>query len=326
MLPRPAALIALALLSGWGVKARAQQVLLDTADSGPAPPPSPFTAPPQNALIEPAPTPPVTAAAGDRPFRPPAGWFASADLFLASPHSTIMGFPFGGGLETVPDLDTTLSPQATLGYRFERGNAFLVSYRYLGGSGQNDHLLSDNTFVHGSAGFNSNWVDLDYCGCLHGPWLWFTFQWQTGLRIAVVDYENGGNYTDRVEDVHTSFFGAGPHFGIDLNWYLGPTGLGIFGRGDVGLEFGRGTQHTATHVLPTANYTVWGPSGQTDFFAYDDSGKRTVLNVIAECGLSWTPPTQRWLRFESGLQSFLFSTGERWFTNIGPFLRCEVGF
>jgi hypothetical protein len=265
-------------------------------------------------------------AADGRPFRPPVGWFASADLFLTRPHSTIVDL-FGGGLETVPDLGTTISPQATLGYRFERGNGFLASYRYLGGSGRKDSLFGDGTFFHGSDGLNSNWVDLDYRGCLHGPWLWFTFRWQTGCRIAIIDYENSGHYTDRVEDLHTAFFGAGPHFGIDLDWYLGKTGFGTFGRGDGGLAIGRWTQHTATQVLPAANYTVWGPNGPGNFFAYDDTGRRSVLSVLAEGGLSWAPSTQRWLRFEGGLRAFLFSTGtDRWFTNLGPFLRCEVGF
>jgi hypothetical protein len=272
----------------------------------------------------------VTAAADGRPFRPPAGWFASADLFLTRQHSSIMGDLFWGGpVETVPDLGTTLFPQATLGYRFEWGNAFVASYRYLSGSGQSGSGQNDlpNTwFIHGSAGLNSHWVDLDYRGCLHGPWLWFTFQWQTGCRIAAIDYDNRSSYTDQFEEVHWTFFGAGPHFGIDLNWYLGRTGLGTFGRGDLGLEFGSGTRHTTTYIPPNSNVFLVGANGPTNFMAYDDSGMRTVANVIAECGLSWTPSTQRWLRFEGGLQLFFFAAESRLFTNTGPFLRCEVGF
>jgi hypothetical protein len=164
-------------------------------------------------------------------------------------------------------------------------------------------------------------VDLDYRGCLHGPWLWFTFQWQTGCRIAALEYDNRSSYTDLQENDHITFFGVGPHFGIDLNWYLERTGIGTFGRGDVALEFGHGLEHTTTHFLPTPNTIVVGSSDvASNAYTLD------ALNVLAECGLSWTPSTQRWLRVECGIRLFFFGTGDRGFTNTGPFLRCEVGF
>jgi hypothetical protein len=261
-----------------------------------------------------------------RPFRPPAGWFVAADLFLARSHSIIPPPLFWGGgpVESVPELGTSLSPQGTFGYRFERGNALLASYRYLSGSGQNDP--PSTAVVHGDAGFNSHWVDLDYRGCLHGPWLWMTFQWQTGVRIAAVSYDNRSNWQDRLT-VHDeiNFFGAGPHFGIDLNWYLGPTGLGVFGRLDGGLVFGHGTQHTTDHFRPSANYFIVGANGPTDVIV-SDSSQSTLGTGFVECGLSFSPSTRRWLRFEGGCREFLFAAGNRLVSNFGPFLRCEVGF
>jgi hypothetical protein len=325
MLPKPALLAAVALVGGWCVPARAQQAPPGSGDSGLSPAPSPIPAAPDGPLFGSAPPPPPEPSAADaRPFRPPPGWFAGAGLFLTRPYSRpFLDFFFGGPGEAVSDLGTTLSPLATLGYRFARDNALLVSYRYFGSAADNDRTYPGSYFLHAHTGLSSNWVDLDYRGCLHGPWLWFTFQWQTGCRLVAVDYaaRSATPYSSGKE--HTTFFGAGPHFGIDLDWYLGPTGRTRPGRSDLGVVFGRTTKQAATHEYSDGSYVVFGP---TDFQT-NSAKTQGSLNGLAECGLSWAPATRRWLRFEGGYQVFWFTmTENHLFTNSGPFLRCEVGF
>jgi len=119
-----------------------------------------------------------------------------------------------------------------------------------------------------------------------------------------------------VED-RLSFLGAGPHLGLDLNWYLPATTLGLFGRGDVAYLLGRSTER----------YQSQFQDGDA-VVPFQDSHSRTVgqFNVRTELGLSWTPPTQRWLRFETGYQLFDFLWEGRNYANSGPFLRCEIGF
>jgi hypothetical protein len=268
---------------------------------------------------------PDPSAADGRPFRPPPGWFAGAGLFQTHTYSAIaLDFLGLGDREGVPNLGTTISPLAALGYRFADGNALLASYRYLGSAAGYDVpavFLRAHAGAH--AGLTSHWVDLDYRGCLHGPWLWFTFQWQTGCRLAAIDYDVRSVSQDSSGDHHSSFFGAGPHFGTDLSWYLGRTGLGVFGRTDVGVVIGRGALDSTTHLHPGGNVVVFGPPDFQDHGA----GTKDPFTLLVECGLSWAPATPRWLRFEGGCQAFFVTLLDgRWFTNAGPFLRCEVGF
>ncbi|HYT91410.1 MAG TPA: Lpg1974 family pore-forming outer membrane protein [Gemmataceae bacterium] len=315
MLPRPTSLLALLLLGGWSLLAQAQQFTQSSTSNDPGPlPVAPAALPfPEG----PPPTPAFAAnpaalpAADAPPFRPPPGWFVGVEVFLPRPHLSNVD-PLNDGSEPVANLDLTVAPLFTLGYRFERGNALLASYRYLGSSGDGSDLFSDShTRLEG------HWLDLDYRGCLHGPWLGFTFQWQTGCRIAVVEHALRTGFPGWWISDRLSFAGAGPHFGVDLNWYFPETTVGLFGRADVALLLGRSTDRY-----------------QAQFQGFDvpldfrDTTSRTVgmFNARAELGVSWTPPTQRWLRFEAGYQLFDFLWQGENFANSGPFVRCEIGF
>src|SRR5262249_47027434 len=145
-------------------------------------------------------------------------------------------------------------------------NALLVSYRFLGSSG-ND-LVHSLTYLPPlapnpppdpvEARWRTNWIDLDYRGCLHGPWLHTTFQWQTGVRLAALSFAE--RRTDPYQGTQTeqkaTFFGAGPHFGLDFSHYFGATGLGLFARGDLGIVVGRTTTENAFTYQPTPYQTV----------------------------------------------------------------------
>jgi hypothetical protein len=313
MLPRPAALLALALLTGWPFPARAQQPVQPGTGNEPVPLPI-LTTTQTTSEMPPTPaftTTPEPCPPDPKPFRPPPGWFASVEVFLPRPYVANVDSSTDG-YEPVPNLDLSVSPQATLGYRFDWGNALLLSYRYLGSSGNNSDWWGD-----WHARLDSHWIDLDYRGCLHGPWKGFTFQWQTGGRVAVVEHDVRNLFSGWWSDDRMSFVGAGAHIGIDVNWYLRESALGLFGRADVGLLLGQSAERYQS-VFQDVN----GPN------PYQNTTVRTVgqLNVRAELGLSWTPPTRRWLRFEAGCQLFDFLWEGENFANVGPFVRCEIGF
>lgn len=301
-----------ALLAGFALPVQAQPL----AQPGPA---ADIAPPPPLILAPPPPLPNAAPPPADlRPFQPPPGWFVGMEAFLVRPNVSSTDL-WGGSDPPLPNLDLTVSPALTLGYRFEDGNAFLATYRFLGSG------VSSSCMGPTNERLNAHWLDLDYRGDLHGPWLWFTFQWQTGIRLSVVDFHIGADSPylgSQTED--DNFFGAGPHFGIDLNWYAGLTGVGVFTRADVGFLVGQGYQNTAFVQQP-----YYG-SGNLIFTPYSGASSATGIkgqfNVLAAAGLSYTPPTQRWLRFEGGVQLLDFIELGNNFANAGPFVRCEIGF
>jgi hypothetical protein len=252
-------------------------------------------------FVDPAAQPTESAAAsiGDRwPLRPP-GAFAGLELFV--PQASIHGlnayrFPPGtypGGLFTAfqqptEDLGWAVSPLISLGYTFERGNAVVASYRFLGSDGHYTDPYSGQTFAERVF---LNIVDLDYRGVLHGPCCWATFQWDCGLRLLNLIHDHPG-WVDFSGPTHESFFGAGPHFGLNFGLRLGQTAAGLFVRGDVGFQVGSGG---------------W------------------VAESRGEAGVSWVPQGHRWMRFEAGYREDDIAWDYR-YSFRGPFLGCQLGF
>jgi hypothetical protein len=240
---------------------------------------------------------------------PPPGWFASGELLLTAPRAEggVSGFLFGSYVEEdVTRLNGTVVPTATLGYRFSGGNALLVSYRFLGTDGSAVPPLA-----FAQAKWRTNWIDLDYRGCLHGPWLSTTFQWQGGVRLATLSFAEQSRPGDPpfFLDQKWTYFVAGPLFGIDFSHYFGQTGLGVFARGDVGIVLGHILEDTVT-----ANYEDRSPNNSS------------VGESRGELGVSWSPRTRRWMRFEAGYRDDRFVWSGRHLSFPGPFLRCEIGF
>jgi hypothetical protein len=310
MLPRPAALLTLALLGGWGLPAGAQQPLPPAAGETV---PFPYAAPPQ---LLPA-TPVFTAAqeaepaVDASPFRPPSGWFASLEVFAAWPHVSNIDSS-SDGYEPIPYLDLTVAPRVILGYRLEGGNALLVSYRYLGSSGS-----ASDYWGNWHDRLETHWLDFDYRGCLHGPWHGFTFQWQAGTRVASVEDNLRDSFPGFWAADRLQFRGGGAHVGFDLNWYIPETRLGLFARGDGGALLGSSRERV--------NFQFQDGTGPfpTQLTSHHTLG---MLNGQAEVGVSWTPATQRWLRLETGFQLFDFAWDGENFANFGPFVRFEIGF
>jgi hypothetical protein len=241
------------------------------------------------------------ASIGDRwPLRPP-GAFAGLDLFI--PQASIHGlnsyrsppgtYPFGGLFMPIPsssteDLGWAVSPQISLGYTFDRGNAVVASYRFLGSDGHYTDPYAGQTFAERVF---LNIVDLDYQGVLHGPCCFATFQWDAGVRLLNLIHDHPG-WTDGTGPTHESFFGAGPHFGLNFGLCLGQTGAGVFLRGDVGFQVGSGG---------------W------------------VAESRGEAGVSWVPQRHRWMRFEAGFREDDIAW-DYTYRFRGPFLGCQFGF
>lgn len=280
-------LVALAAYCGWAVPVRGQ--VAATANEG-----SPLPLLPEDFSV-PAPEPPSWF-----PYRPAPGWFAGVEGALLTTHVSHFGGLFIGDGETEPvnDLGLNVSPRGIFGYHFAGGNALLASYRFLSAAGDSNVPH----FAHAS--FIYNTLDLDYQGRIHGPWLGFTLQWQTGIRFDSIQYNTVRYFPPPYysESWAQRFLGGGPHFGLNLAWYAGRTGLNCFARGDLGLLIG------STHDQ--------GASSSTN----------ALLNARGEVGLGWVLPTHCWMRFEGGYLLDAFTWSGHNFEISGPFLRYEVGF
>lgn len=302
--------VALVTYCGWAVPVQGQVAAAANEGS-----PAPF--PPQDSSV-PAPEPPCWF-----PYRPAPGWFAGGEVALLTTHVSHLEPLFFGGSETEPvnDLGLNGSPRGIFGYHFAGGNALLASYRFLSASGD----ATNPNPAHAS--FIYNTLDLDYQGRIHGPWLGFTAQWQTGIRFDDIHYNTAVTEANYRETEAQRFLGAGPHFGLNLAWYAGRTGLNCFARGDLCYLVG------STRVSGTSQYI--GPPDSVRYLELLDAGIHSnppsssvdrLLEARAEIGLGWVLPTSRWMRVEGGYLIDDFIWSEHIFTNFGPFLRYEVGF
>jgi hypothetical protein len=156
--------------------------------------------------------------------------------------------------------------------------------------------------------------------------LFFTAQWQTGLRLDSVQYN-----TDTIGPTYhvqwaQHFWGAGPHLGLNLAWYAGTTGLNLFARGDLGLLVGATRDSGSSQYIGPPNTFINFAPVDTSLHLTGPSYQTNVLwNARAELGLGWVLPTCRWMRFEGGYLLDDFIWASHIFTNAGPFLRFEVG-
>jgi hypothetical protein len=254
------------------------------------------------------------------------GWFFTLEADLSKPHVSNIDFFVDGVKPQVPSLDWTVIPNLTLGYRWEQGNALLVNYRYLASEGQSS-AAADPVFGPESIRnrLDSNWIDLTYLFREHGPWYGFRLQWEVGVRMAYLFYDLKTSMPTSIEQESESFFGAGPHGGMNLSWSVGSTGLAIFGRLDLAVLIGR-TDDTTTGVFFAAPGIVAPIAGVPNSTSSTAGGTKALLDSRFEIGLSWTVPNRPWLRFAGGYQNQGFVWNGHDISEQGPFLRCELGF
>jgi hypothetical protein len=154
------------------------------------------------------------------------GWLADVELVLTGPHiknrltDTVA---IGSIVDTVhlptADLDWTVSPRFEVGYRLPEGfGEFLLSYRFLTTEG--NAVIPD--FDIADAGLHSrlilNVVDLDYASREYSLGPHFDMKWRVGVRIADIFFDSQAVGLVVEERTSQSFFGAGPHAGLDLGW------------------------------------------------------------------------------------------------------------
>jgi Legionella pneumophila major outer membrane protein precursor len=241
---------------------------------------------------------------------PPPGWFVGLEASPTLPRINFHEYHHRG-----QNLDWTVAPRFTLGYRFEHGGSVLLSYR---------NLTSQATFfdfadaLSQRVRLNANWLDLTYLSRNYvlGPHL--RWQWETGVRSAYLYSDVRNQWPDYVGTVRDTFGGAGPHAGVRFAWWFGDSGWSLFGRLDGAVLFG-GTRENGSAFAQDdlGNVIPW-------------AGSRTchcgVVDGRFELGLGYVVPTRRWLRLDVGFQTEVFSWQDITFSDRGPFVRCVIGF
>jgi hypothetical protein len=261
----------------------------------------------------PGPPPPAPTCPEDL-YGPPPGWLFALEADITRPAARIATGPDrGSGV----DLDWTVAPRITLGYRFENAGSLLVSYRYLFSDTGLD--LSSSGGPVASYSLEENWIDVTYLTRPWGPsWCGLRVQLEAGVRTAVL-HDHGHGETDvEIDDGTDTFAGVGPELGLHLSWTFGDSGVALFGRSSVGVLFGRTRERTDQFI----NDGVDQPTLTTT----TDSHAQTVWDWRGEAGLSWTVPHRPWMRFDLGVEGEVF----RWqgvnYSDVGPFFRFLYSF
>jgi hypothetical protein len=272
----------------------------------------------------------------DRPHDVEPGWFANLEINIVGAHITnnLAGPVSTGG--PIPDivalpiaeLDWTGSPRFEIGYRFCDGwGSFIFSYRFLVTEATATIVGFD---LDGSDGFLKNRLAMNMIDFAYGSPEYHLgaqtdLQWRLGVRIANAFFDSDASGAFIEQHVSDLFWGAGPLGGIDLQHRFGHTGLGIFGRLNAGVAFGRITQ--------SYNETLVAPDGTISGGATNFSGDQAVPMMDFQVGMSWTPI---WRYHTTRL--LLGYTWERWWsvgsiagstadiTNQGLFFRGEFTF
>ncbi len=264
-------------------------------------------------------TPPPALPSPEEPapwrFGQPPGWFVALEAAAVRPHTRTYDLFDGPGNRT--DLDGTVMPQGTLGYKFQHGGSLLLTFRHVASEGNFDNPSGYGPFNERDR-FDASWLDLNYLSRPYGPWLNMRLQWQLGVRSAYLFADAQAQFTGAGLTDHSHFWGAGPDAGLTLSWALRDTGLALFAHFDAAVLIGQTTERYASFYT---NLDGSPSNGQ-------DSWRKTrgAVDVRGELGLSWTVPARHWLRFDVGVQSQTFFWNGLEVNNVGPFARCVFGF
>jgi hypothetical protein len=253
---------------------------------------------------------------------PWCGWYTGAEAAVLWPSADIH-FTGTGRL----DLGATVSPRVWLGYRFEQGGSVRLTYRNLISSGDNLVSLTDGGQQDIHLRTDVHWLDLDYVSPDHVFLGSGRFAWEAGGRFTF--RELGARATDASGTISTdtSYFGGGPHLGMDAAWLFGDSGWAFFSKVDGALTFGGETSHAHFHLSDP-----WFPG----IGSLPRRHRSEVEgDMTFKVGLSWARTYSRgWLRLDGGLQVDGMGFGSKDRDNFpfrsvgaaGPFLGMEIGF
>jgi hypothetical protein len=268
--------------------------------------------PPSVVYVSDPPTPPPEEPPAPWRFGQPPGWVVSLEAAATRP-AVRYGDYFSRG--DVVNHDCTAAPRATVGYTFDNGGSVLFSYRNVTSDG--DYDLPGFQYAERDR-LNANWIDLTYLSRPLGPWRHLRWQWEAGVRGADLFADQRGVWPDASYHARQTFWGAGPHVGLRLTWAFGDSGLALFARGDVGVLVGQTHSHESDFLA----------NGDGTTSSWEEGWHRTrgVVDSRFELGLGWVPSSCPHLRFDAGVQSEVFSWQGLTFSDVGPFLRCTIGF
>jgi len=244
---------------------------------------------------------------------PPGGWFFGLEGDIGG---TRAQDTTGGGSGNHVNLDWTVAPRVTVGYRFDFGGAFLISYRFL--QTGTDFDFSGTGGPAGHLGLEENWLDFSYLTRAWGPWCNLRLQGEAGIRLGFLSSHAHMDDGITVEDDTDDYAGAGPHLGLRVSWGLGHSTWALFGKADASVLFGTTRFGTQQLVNDQINPPTFSSSSQ--------SQSQTVWDFRGEVGVSWVHPHRPWMRLDFGVQSETFTWDHVAFTEVGPFLRWLVEF
>jgi hypothetical protein len=326
MIPKYCRLLLLAVLVAPG-EASAQTPAPDPLPGFPRPPATPAS------LMTPAPdVPPYRCDPLPEPYFvrdplldpaafPQPGWFGDVELGIVGPH--IVGVQSAlvaiGGRTTdsvvlpAAGFDWTVAPKLEAGYRMQSGAGDLaIRYRGLATEGN-----STTTGLDGPAALHSrldfNVIDADYLSREFSLLPRWQMKWHVGLRLAVLYYDARSDEPFDVaaagstvfeQRFSNSYWGLGPHAGVELQHPIDGTKLSLMMRVDGCTLLGRIRQGFFEQST-TLEATGLPLTGETRA-----SGSQDVPILNVQVGAAWHPHDH------PGTELFLGYQFEQWW-NIG---------
>jgi hypothetical protein len=247
----------------------------------------------------------------DPPELPQPGWVAELDLTALKPNvkNHLSGMVQIGAnapdLVNLPSapLDWAAAPHVLVGYRLPCAfGAIALGYRGFASQGTSAFAGVDGPATLSSR-LELNQIDLDYLSHEVSLWPWWEMQWHVGLRLSYVYFDSRSD-----EDLATaaagsgvfeqresnSYWGIGPHAGVELQRHIGTRGLAFFAGVDVASLIGRVRQG----FFETS--TTTDVNGQFLTGESRNSGSQAVPVINFQVGLNWQPPQLPNLSFFGG--------------------------
>jgi hypothetical protein len=206
-------------------------------------------------------------------------------------------------------LDWTAAPKVQVGYRILSGaGEFAISYRGLGTEGNATTASLDGpAALHSRLDFNV--VDVDYLSREFSLLPHCQMKWHAGLRLATLYYDSRADEPLAVaaagstvfeQRFSNSYWGIGPHAGLELQRHIAGTNLSLMARIDGCTLLGRVRQGFFENST-TLDATGLPLTGETRI-----SGSQDVPILNLQAGATWHP------RDYPGTELFLGYQYEQW--------------
>jgi hypothetical protein len=254
----------------------------------------------------------------------PPGWYGALEASFVRAHvKNRLYANVGPDLVHLPtaELDWTVSPEFTLGYRFGQASGeVLVSYRLLitDGAGTIDNFDAAGNAAALQSRLNLHLVDVAYASREFGLAPLFEMKWFVGLRFGTAYFDSIATSPGLDQITTNNYWGIGPRVGLNLARTF-QNGIDVFCRPDASFLYGQ--------VHQSFGETVTAATGTQTGGAFTQSHTMFVPIFNVEAGVGWTPPVSQRLHFAAGYQfQRWFNVGEVQLAVPGPFSRAEITF